>query len=154
MAPRNFSSFGSDILRVGAQSETWRPHKYLQLNFHISPPLHLSSLRYCNQHVFLSTNAIPTSSSSSPNRSLRSALHILRYAYRVLRSPECPITTLFFLQSDFPQNETPPKLFQPITIKGSTFKNRAWVAPMCQYSADNGHATDWHFVHIGVGIGM
>ena len=22
---------------------------------------------------------------------------------------------------------------------------------MCQYSSDNGHATDWHFVHIGVG---
>lgn len=23
---------------------------------------------------------------------------------------------------------------------------------MCQYSSDNGHATDWHFVHVGVGL--
>jgi 2,4-dienoyl-CoA reductase-like NADH-dependent reductase (Old Yellow Enzyme family) len=53
-------------------------------------------------------------------------------------------------QSDFPQNETLPKLFQPITISGVTFKNRAWLAPLCQYSAENGHATDWHFVNIGV----
>lgn len=78
-------------------------------------------------------------------------LHILPYVHRVLRSLECPITTLSFLQSDFPQNKTLPKLFQPITIRGCTFKNRAWMAAMCQFSADNGHATDWHFVHIGVG---
>jgi len=51
--------------------------------------------------------------------------------------------------SDFPQNETLPKLFQPITIRGVTFKNRVFVSPMCQYSADNGHATDWHLVHLG-----
>jgi len=74
-------------------------------------------------------------------------------SYPALRTLERPITNLFF-QSDFPQNETLPKLFQPITIKGLTFKNRAWVTPMCQYSADNGHATDWHFVHIGVSLGL
>ncbi|EMD41900.1 hypothetical protein CERSUDRAFT_110453 [Gelatoporia subvermispora B] len=49
----------------------------------------------------------------------------------------------------FPQNTKLPKLFQPITLRGVTFKNRIWVSPMCQYSSDNGHATDWHFVHIG-----
>ncbi|KAF9786184.1 FMN-linked oxidoreductase [Thelephora terrestris] len=54
-----------------------------------------------------------------------------------------------FPASIFPQNEKLPKLFQPITIRGLTFKNRAFVSPMCQYSADNGHATDWHLVHIG-----
>ena len=53
-------------------------------------------------------------------------------------------------QSDFPQNEKLPKLLQPITIRGLTFKNRAFVSPMCQFSADDGHATDWHLVHIGV----
>ena len=31
----------------------------------------------------------------------------------------------------FPQNEDPPKLFEPITIRGVTFPNRAWVSPMC-----------------------
>lgn len=49
----------------------------------------------------------------------------------------------------YPQNAKVPKLFEPITIRGVTFKNRIWVSPMCQYSSDNGHATDWHFAHIG-----
>jgi 2,4-dienoyl-CoA reductase-like NADH-dependent reductase (Old Yellow Enzyme family) len=35
-------------------------------------------------------------------------------------------------------------LFQPITLDGLTFPNRIAVAPMCQYSADDGSATDWH----------
>lgn len=43
----------------------------------------------------------------------------------------------------------PPTLFRPITIRGATFHNRIWVAPMCQYSADNGHLTDYHLVHLG-----
>ncbi|KAH7916358.1 NADH:flavin oxidoreductase 2 [Hygrophoropsis aurantiaca] len=49
----------------------------------------------------------------------------------------------------FPQNANLPELFKPITIKNTTFKNRIFVAPMCQYSSDNGHATDWHLVHLG-----
>ncbi|KAF7307073.1 FMN-linked oxidoreductase [Mycena indigotica] len=44
---------------------------------------------------------------------------------------------------------TPPALFEPLTIRGVEIKNRIWVAPMCQYSSSNGHATDWHLVHIG-----
>ncbi|KIP10149.1 hypothetical protein PHLGIDRAFT_28664 [Phlebiopsis gigantea 11061_1 CR5-6] len=51
--------------------------------------------------------------------------------------------------SAYPQNTKIPKLFQPLTIRDTTFKNRIWVAPMCQYSSDNGHATDWHLVHLG-----
>ncbi|MCJ1363360.1 hypothetical protein MMC16_002467 [Acarospora aff. strigata] len=43
----------------------------------------------------------------------------------------------------------PPTLFRPITIRGATFQNRIWVAPICQYSADNGHLTDYHLVHLG-----
>ena len=35
-------------------------------------------------------------------------------------------------------------LFQPITLDGLTVPNRIAVAPMCQYSADDGSATDWH----------
>ncbi|CCM04439.1 uncharacterized protein FIBRA_06619 [Fibroporia radiculosa] len=49
----------------------------------------------------------------------------------------------------YPQNIKLPILFQPLTLRGMTFKNRIFVSPMCQYSSDNGHATDWHFVHIG-----
>src|SRR5438067_1699871 len=41
------------------------------------------------------------------------------------------------------------KLFSPITIGGTTFKNRVAVSPMCQYSSIDGMATDWHLVHLG-----
>ncbi|KAK4683984.1 hypothetical protein P7C73_g6224, partial [Tremellales sp. Uapishka_1] len=51
--------------------------------------------------------------------------------------------------SKYPQNAHPPAIFAPITIRGTEFANRMWIAPMCQYSADNGHATDWHLVHLG-----
>ena len=38
-------------------------------------------------------------------------------------------------------------LFSPITLGGLEFPNRIAVAPMCQYSADDGSATDWHLQH-------
>lgn len=40
-----------------------------------------------------------------------------------------------------------PYLFTPISIGGLTFPNRIAVAPMCQYSAADGSATDWHMHH-------
>ncbi|CEL58482.1 hypothetical protein RSOLAG1IB_08572 [Rhizoctonia solani AG-1 IB] len=49
----------------------------------------------------------------------------------------------------YPQNKTIPKLFQPLQIRNTTFKNRIWASPMCQYSANDGHMTDWHLVHLG-----
>lgn len=41
------------------------------------------------------------------------------------------------------------KLFSPIELKNFTLKNRIVVSPMCQYSAENGFANDWHLVHLG-----
>ncbi len=41
------------------------------------------------------------------------------------------------------------QLFTPITLRGLTLPNRVVVAPMCQYSADDGSATDWHMMHLG-----
>ena len=38
-------------------------------------------------------------------------------------------------------------LFSPIKLRGLTLKNRIVVSPMCQYSADDGSATDWHLQH-------
>lgn len=38
-------------------------------------------------------------------------------------------------------------LFSPINLGGLEFPNRIAVAPMCQYSADDGSATDWHMQH-------
>lgn len=40
-------------------------------------------------------------------------------------------------------------LFTPYTLGDVTFRNRAVVAPMCQYSAQHGYANDWHMVHLG-----
>jgi len=40
-------------------------------------------------------------------------------------------------------------LFDPFTVRGVTLRNRIGVSPMCQYSSDNGFATDWHLVHLG-----
>ena len=42
-----------------------------------------------------------------------------------------------------------PLLFTPLTIRGTTLKNRIVVAPMHQYAAVAGHATDWHLMNIG-----
>ncbi len=41
------------------------------------------------------------------------------------------------------------KLFETLTLRDITFRNRIWVSPMCQYSSENGMPTDWHFVHLG-----
>lgn len=39
-------------------------------------------------------------------------------------------------------------LFSPIELRGLKLKNRIMVSPMCQYSADDGVANDWHLTHI------
>ncbi|KFC80907.1 NADH:flavin oxidoreductase [Ewingella americana ATCC 33852] len=45
--------------------------------------------------------------------------------------------------------ETMSKLFQPISLGNLTLANRIIIAPMCQYSSDNGKATSWHHAHLG-----
>jgi 2,4-dienoyl-CoA reductase-like NADH-dependent reductase (Old Yellow Enzyme family) len=41
-------------------------------------------------------------------------------------------------------------LFSPIRLAGIELANRIVVSPMCQYSADDGVGTDWHFNHLGM----
>jgi 2,4-dienoyl-CoA reductase-like NADH-dependent reductase (Old Yellow Enzyme family) len=41
-------------------------------------------------------------------------------------------------------------LFSPIKLAGLELANRIVVAPMCQYSADDGCANDWHLMHLGM----
>lgn len=48
-----------------------------------------------------------------------------------------------------PDGSHPPKLFQPLKLRGVTFQNRIMLSPLCQYSAENGHHTAWHFAHLG-----
>ncbi len=40
-------------------------------------------------------------------------------------------------------------LFEPLTFRGVTFRNRIGVSPMCQYSCKDGVVGDWHLVHLG-----
>jgi 2,4-dienoyl-CoA reductase-like NADH-dependent reductase (Old Yellow Enzyme family) len=40
-------------------------------------------------------------------------------------------------------------LFEPLTLRGVTSRNRIVVSPMCEYSSVDGFANDWHLVHLG-----
>ncbi|WP_135451715.1 hypothetical protein [Mycobacterium sp. DL99] len=44
-----------------------------------------------------------------------------------------------------------PSLFEPLTIRGVSFRNRVWVSPMCQYMCleGDGMPHDWHLVNAG-----
>src|SRR5213080_5492307 len=40
-------------------------------------------------------------------------------------------------------------LFDAVRLREVQARNRIVVSPMCQYSAQDGHVTDWHLVHLG-----
>ena len=40
-------------------------------------------------------------------------------------------------------------LLSPLALRGVELPNRIVVSPMCQYSAIEGSATDWHLMHLG-----
>lgn len=42
-----------------------------------------------------------------------------------------------------------PHLFSPFRIRDVTLRNRIAVSPMCEYSSEDGFASDWHLVHLG-----
>lgn len=42
-----------------------------------------------------------------------------------------------------------PHLFDPLSLRDLTLRNRIAVSPMCEYSSVDGLANDWHFVHLG-----
>ena len=42
-----------------------------------------------------------------------------------------------------------PNLFEPLKIRSVKLSNRICVSPMCQYSSNDGHPSDWHAVHLG-----
>ena len=42
-----------------------------------------------------------------------------------------------------------PDLFQPLTVRSVTLRNRIGVSPMCMYWSDDGQMSDWHLVHLG-----
>lgn len=44
---------------------------------------------------------------------------------------------------------TAPHLFAPLSLRSVTLPRRIVVSSMCQYSSDDGFASDWHLVHLG-----
>jgi 2,4-dienoyl-CoA reductase-like NADH-dependent reductase (Old Yellow Enzyme family) len=40
-------------------------------------------------------------------------------------------------------------LFSPLDVGGLSLRNRIVIAPMCQYSAEDGCMSDWHVIHLG-----
>jgi 2,4-dienoyl-CoA reductase-like NADH-dependent reductase (Old Yellow Enzyme family) len=46
-------------------------------------------------------------------------------------------------------NQAVHGLFDSLAIRDVKFANRIVVSPMCQYSCEDGFATDWHLVHLG-----
>lgn len=67
---------------------------------------------------------------------LWSAKHFKKFITFLIQA----LTSSFFMAS---------KLFTPLRIKDITFRNRIAVSPMCQYSAEEGFAGEWHMVHYG-----
>lgn len=45
--------------------------------------------------------------------------------------------------------DPPPPMFTPFRLRDMVVANRIVVSPMCQYSAEDGVANDWHLVHLG-----
>jgi 2,4-dienoyl-CoA reductase (NADPH2) len=54
-----------------------------------------------------------------------------------------------FVHVDHDRNCTDFDLLTPLEIKGVKLRNRIVLSPMCQYSAQDGLANDWHLVHLG-----
>ena len=57
----------------------------------------------------------------------------------------CPAGSEFSLKAQW----TMSRLFTPIQVGQLELRNRIIIAPMCQYSAEEGCATDWHLIHLG-----
>src|SRR4051794_15428092 len=51
--------------------------------------------------------------------------------------------------SDHDRNVPEVDLLTPLSIRGVVLHNRIGMSPMCQYSAVDGLADDWHLVHLG-----
>lgn len=45
--------------------------------------------------------------------------------------------------------KSPPRLFEPVHLRGLEIPHRLWVSPMCQYSAVDGLPQPWHLAHLG-----
>ncbi|MFE5410125.1 NADH:flavin oxidoreductase/NADH oxidase [Microbacterium sp. NPDC056569] len=59
------------------------------------------------------------------------------------------MTSLAVAGTDAVASACEASLFQPLRLRGLEVRNRLWLSPMCQYSAVDGLAGDWHLAHLG-----
>jgi 2,4-dienoyl-CoA reductase-like NADH-dependent reductase (Old Yellow Enzyme family) len=52
-------------------------------------------------------------------------------------------------EAEYEREMTGTHLLRSLRIRAVTFRNRIVMSPMCQYSAEEGLANDWHLVHLG-----
>lgn len=60
-----------------------------------------------------------------------------------------PVTAGCTADADHDREVPEIDLLTPLTLRGVTLRNRIVMSPMCQYSAVEGLASDWHLVHLG-----
>ncbi|KAF5005149.1 hypothetical protein FDECE_8406 [Fusarium decemcellulare] len=60
-----------------------------------------------------------------------------------------PVGTAILSPENGATEESISPAFRSITIRGKTFQNRVWVAPMCMYSCKDGMFSDFHVTHYG-----
>lgn len=75
----------------------------------------------------------------------------LRHEYRRARHSreECRDPFRVAIEAVAVSPDGSPTLLSPFRLRDVEFRNRVVVSPMCQYSAEEGIATDWHLVHLG-----
>src|SRR3982750_2819399 len=71
-----------------------------------------------------------------------------RHSLRAAGNPRFPHYTPLHRPPSLSELPRMSALFSPIKLRGLNLKNRVVVSPMCQYSAEDGVPTDWHFPHI------
>jgi anthraniloyl-CoA monooxygenase len=101
-----------------------------------------NSARYMRQHPIEFTFNLMTRSKQ------------ITYENLAARDPElvASLDEWFRRESGAPlssEGKAPPPIFTPFALRGVELANRIVVSPMCQYSAVDGCANDWHLVHLG-----
>ena len=82
----------------------------------------------------------PIARARAPRSALFAVVHVavrsrtVRGAARLEKAPYSPLV---------------PNLFDPFVLKSARLRNRIGVSPMCQYSAIDGVANEWHYTHLG-----
>ncbi|KAG0026969.1 hypothetical protein BGZ83_005346, partial [Gryganskiella cystojenkinii] len=66
-----------------------------------------------------------------------------------IQQPTAPGSYLGPIDATAPNADKIPLLFRPFQVKDLTLANRVIVAPMCQFSSEDGYFTDYHLVHLG-----